>query len=159
LRDLAREVLGPHAFAFRATLLGKSPNSNWLLVWHPDTAQPMRRRIDVTGWASWSTRPGIAYAHATHGVLSHVLALRVHRDDSTPENGPLRVLPQTHKLGLLGDDRIHEVAGPMAPVECLASQGRVVGMRPLLVPASSKSRSEMRRTVLHIEYGCLPFHR
>jgi Phytanoyl-CoA dioxygenase (PhyH) len=156
LRDWAREVLGPHAFAFRATLLGKSPNSNWLVVWHPDTALPMRRRIDVTGWALWSTKQGIAYAHAPHSVLSRVHALRVHLDDSTPENGLLRVLPQTHKLGLSGDDRIHEVAGQMAPVECPVSKSSVVGMRPRLAPASSKSRSEMRRNSSAHRIRCSP---
>jgi hypothetical protein len=32
--EIAREVLGPHAFPFRATLFDKSPAANWLVVWH-----------------------------------------------------------------------------------------------------------------------------
>jgi hypothetical protein len=41
----------------------------------------------------------------------------------------------------------------IAPVDCLVPKGGVLVMRPLIVHASSKSRSEMRRRVLHIEYA------
>jgi hypothetical protein len=34
--ELAREVLGPDAFPFRATLFDKSPAANWLVTWHQD---------------------------------------------------------------------------------------------------------------------------
>jgi Phytanoyl-CoA dioxygenase (PhyH) len=36
------------------------------------------------------------YAHAPTNALNQVVALRVSFDDSTVENGPLRVLPPTH---------------------------------------------------------------
>src|SRR5271156_1407172 len=99
LLDLAREVLGPEAFPFRATLFDKSPASNWLVGWHQDTALPLRKRQDVAGWGPWSVKDTVTYAHAPAIALSQILALRVHLDDSTTENGPLRVLPGTHILG------------------------------------------------------------
>ena len=80
------------------------------------------------------------------------LALRLHLDDSNAENGPLRVLPGTHTLGVLSDDELHALSQQLQPVDCLATKGGVVAMRPLLVHASSKSRSEQPRRVLHIEY-------
>jgi hypothetical protein len=45
-----------------------------------------------------------------------VLALRIHLDYSTTLNGPLRVLPGTQTLGVLDDDRIHELSTPVNPV-------------------------------------------
>jgi hypothetical protein len=100
--ELARSVLGPEAFPFRATLFDKSPESNWLVVWHQDTALPLRERREVRGWGPWSTKEGIAYAHAPTGALSQVLVLRIRLDDSTALNGPLRVLPATHAIGSVG---------------------------------------------------------
>jgi hypothetical protein len=97
--ELAREVLGHHAFPFRATLFDKSPTANWLVVWHQDTALPLRERNEGNGWGPWSVKEGVAYAHAPAAALSQVLALRVSLDDSTVENVPLRVLPETHTLG------------------------------------------------------------
>jgi len=68
--------------------------------------------------------------------------MRVHLDESSLQNGPLRVLPATHAQGILSDDDIQRLAVQIAPVDCLASQGAVLAMRPLLVHASSKSLSE-----------------
>jgi hypothetical protein len=151
--ELARTVLGPDAFPFRATLFDKSPTSNWLVVWHQDTALPLRERHEIPGWGPWSVKEQIAYAHAPAAVLSQVLALRIHLDDSTAINGPLRVLPATHKMGVLDDDRIHDLASRMLPVECLVPAGGILAMRPLIVHSSSKSHATSERRVLHIEYA------
>ena len=151
--ELARSVLGPEAFPFRATLFDKSPKSNWLVVWHQDTALPLRERVDLQGWGPWSVKEDVDYAHAPAAALSQVLALRVSFDDSTGENGPLRVLPRTHTLGVLGDDSIHELATRIAPLECVVPKGGLVAIRPLIVHASSKSQTEKPRRVLHIEYA------
>lgn len=42
LLKLARDVLGVDMFPFRTTLFDKSPDSNWLITWHQDTALPLR---------------------------------------------------------------------------------------------------------------------
>jgi len=150
---LARELLGSKAFPFHATLFEKSSQSKWLVVWHQDTALPLRQRVERSGWGPWSVKEGVVYAHAPADALSQVLALRVHLDDSVTQNGPLRVLPGTHAMGVLSDDTIHELSTQTPPVECLVPTGGVVAMRPLLVHASSKSQSDIPRRVLHIEYA------
>jgi ectoine hydroxylase-related dioxygenase (phytanoyl-CoA dioxygenase family) len=142
LLNIAQEVLAAEALPFRATLFDKSPQANWLVVWHQDTALPLRTRRDTPSGGPWSVKDGVVYAHAPAGVLSQVLALRIHLDDSTADNGPLRVLPGTHTEGVLSDDAIHEFAGQIEPADCLVLQGGVLAMRPLLIHASSKSQSE-----------------
>jgi ectoine hydroxylase-related dioxygenase (phytanoyl-CoA dioxygenase family) len=153
LLDLAREILGREATPFRATLFDKSPRTNWLVVWHQDTALPLRERRETSGWGPWSVKDGVPYAHAPATALSRVLALRIHLDDCTTHNGPLRVLPRTHKLGVLSDDAIEKLAAQIAPVDCLVPEGGVLAMKPLLVHASSKSHVKAPRRVLHIEYA------
>lgn len=150
---LVRPALGTRAVPFRATLFDKSPESNWLVVWHQDTALPLKQRREMTGWGPWSVKDRVIYAHAPANALSQVLALRLHLDDSTADNGPLRVLPATHSLGLLTDDTIHNLAEQRPHTDCLVSQGGVLAMRPLVVHASSKSRVDAPRRVLHIEYA------
>jgi ectoine hydroxylase-related dioxygenase (phytanoyl-CoA dioxygenase family) len=134
-------------------LFDKSSISNRLVVWHQDTALPLRERKEVSGWGPWSVKEKIDYAHAPAGVLSQVLALRIHLDDSSADNGPLRVLPRSHTLGVLTDESIHDLAVRITPVDCIAAKGGVVVMRPLVVHSSSKSRSESPRRLLHIEYA------
>jgi ectoine hydroxylase-related dioxygenase (phytanoyl-CoA dioxygenase family) len=153
LRALAQSVLGPSAIPYRATLFSKTRDSNWLVVWHQDTALPLQKREDRPGWGPWSIKEGVLYAHAPERALSQVLALRLHLDDSAEDNGPLRVLPATHNQGVLTDDAIHELATKVPSIACTVPRGGVLAMRPLLVHASSKSHSEEPRRVLHIEYA------
>ena len=150
---LAGEFIGRSAMPFKATLFDKSPDSNWLVAWHQDIALPICERVEADGWGPWSTKAGQLYAHAPAPVLERVVALRLHFDDSTHENGPLRVLPGTHIHGRLSEDRIRELARELEPIECTVGAGGVVAMRPLILHASSKSQSASSRRVLHIEYA------
>jgi ectoine hydroxylase-related dioxygenase (phytanoyl-CoA dioxygenase family) len=95
----------------------------------------------------------VLYAHAPAWALRKVIALRIHLDDSTLINGPLRVLPGTHERGVLTDEQIETFVRDLTPVECAAASGGVVAMRPLAVHASSKPADGNPRRVLHIEYA------
>ncbi len=138
LTDIVTAMLGPNAVPFRATFFDKSIASNWLVVWHQDTALPLSRKHNFSGWGPWSTKNGVVYAHAPASALSRVLAIRVHVDASTDRNGPLRVLPGTHRCGVLTDDEVSQLASELRGHSCTVSRGGVLAMRPLLVHASSK---------------------
>jgi ectoine hydroxylase-related dioxygenase (phytanoyl-CoA dioxygenase family) len=81
-----------------------------------------------------------------------VVALRLHLDDSRPDNGPLRVVPGTHALGLLTESDIARLTTEVS-VDCTVSVGGVVAVRPLIVHASSKAENDLPRRVLHNEYA------
>ncbi len=153
LVDLAATFIGAHPIPFRATLFDKSAASNWLVAWHQDTALPMGQRIEESSWGPWSVKGGVLHAIAPASALAMIIALRVHLDDSTQANGPLRVLPGTHTGGVLTRNEIQRLAGDVAPVACVASAGSVVAMRPLVVHASSKAGDDQPRRVLHLEYA------
>ena len=97
--------------------------------------------MESAEWGPWSTKAGLLYAHAPAWALEHVVALRVSLDDSSADNGPLRVLPDTHRAGVLTDVHIERLAREVAPVTCIAALGSVVAIRPLIVHASSKAES------------------
>ena len=144
LLDLARMALGGGAVPYRATLFEKSGRSNWLVVWHQDTALPLASRFDAPGWGPWSDKGGVAYAHAPAWALARILALRVHLDASTADNGPLRVLPGSQGAGVMSDKEVFAFAAARAHVECLVGRGGVVAMRPLVIHSSPKAkRSEL----------------
>lgn len=153
LTSIASRILGGAAHPHSATLFDKAPQANWLVAWHQDTALPMRERIDAPGWGPWSEKGGVLYAHAPASALSQVVALRIHLDDSTPDNGPLRVIPRSHELGVLTDKQVHELATRSSPTTCLVGRDGVVVMRPLIVHASSKVVTDAPRRVIHIEYS------
>lgn len=150
---MAQTILGQDAFPFRATLFDKSPDTNWLITWHQDTALPLREKVETAGWGSWSVKEGVIYAHAPADALEKVVALRLHLDDSTTANGPLRIVPETHRKGVLNDSEVEVIVAQQSGVICLIKKGGVIAMKPLSIHASSKSKSEIPRRVLHVEYA------
>jgi ectoine hydroxylase-related dioxygenase (phytanoyl-CoA dioxygenase family) len=153
LAAMARAGLGGSATPLRATLFEKSGQSNWLVVWHQDTALPLASRFESSQWGPWSEKAGIHYAHAPAWALARVLALRVHLDESAEDNGPLRVVPGSHRLGVLSDDDVFRVARERPSQTCVVGRGGILAMRPLLIHSSSKSASAAPRRVLHLEYA------
>jgi hypothetical protein len=153
MMGIAREWLGGAGVPYRATLFEKSGDSNWLVVWHQDTAVPLEARFDAPGWGPWSMKAGIVYAHAPTWALERIVALRLHLDASRADNGPLRVIPESHRLGVLSDEEVFDVAHRELCAECLVERGGVLAMRPLLIHSSPKVESPEPRRVLHIEYA------
>jgi len=156
LLAIARGVLGANALPFRATFFDKSPNSNWLVAWHQDTALPLTAKRETPGWGPWSMKNGVNYAHAPASALEQVLALRIHLDEANETNGPLRVIPGTHRSGVLTDAEIQICVTAFPGVLCVSAAASVIAMRPLVIHSSSKSESDQPRRVLHIEYASMP---
>lgn len=150
--EIARQFLGETAIPFRATLFAKTSDANWLVAWHQDTALPLKDRFEAEGWGPWSIKLGVHYAHAPTWALARVIALRVHLDNCHAHNGPLMVIPGSHELGVLSDQKVHARAHRSQPTACLIPQGGILAMRPLLIHSSSKSTTPDPRRVLHIEY-------
>jgi ectoine hydroxylase-related dioxygenase (phytanoyl-CoA dioxygenase family) len=153
LLQIARRALSAPAVPFRATLFAKSGDVNWLIPWHQDTALPLATRFDDSEWSSWSEKGGICYAHAPSWALSRVVALRVHLDASTGDNGPLRVVPGSHRAGVLTDADVSDYVSSHEHTTCLVPRGGILLMRPLLIHSSSKAQADTPRRVLHIEYS------
>jgi ectoine hydroxylase-related dioxygenase (phytanoyl-CoA dioxygenase family) len=90
-------------------------------------------------------------------VLQQLVAVRVHLDDCGADDGPLRVVPGSHRMGVIADAAAtRDSAGE---VTCLVSMGAALVLRPLLLHASSKGNGNGRRRVLHVVFGPreLPF--
>jgi ectoine hydroxylase-related dioxygenase (phytanoyl-CoA dioxygenase family) len=137
VRELALPLLGPAACAVKATLFDKTPNANWKVPWHQDRAIAVASRLDAPGFGPWSRKRGVLHVEAPAAVLATMLALRIHLDDCADDNGPLRVLPGTHRLGVLAADAIASLVAARGSLSLPASRGDLLLMRPLLVHASS----------------------
>src|SRR5438874_10235485 len=84
-----------------------------------------------------------------------MLAVRVHLDRCSSENGPLRVIAGSHLSGKLGERQLADLVGHTGGVEITAARGSIVLMRPLLVHSSSAARAAEHRRVLHVEFAPL----
>ncbi len=149
----ARQILGLTAFAHKATLFEKTPDANWLVTWHQDTFIPLASRVDLPEWSGWCVKAGTIHARPPVAMMEQVLAVRIHLDASTLQNGSLRVVPASHTRGYLSDVQIATSSAESNSVTCLVSRGGLLLMRPLLLHASSKSVLPEPRRVIHFEFS------
>lgn len=97
-------------------------------------------------------KAGVNYAHAPVSALTQVVVLRLHLDDFHNENGPLQVIPNFHRNGVLTDEEVAKAVLKQALRKFLVKRGGVIAMRPLIMHAFSKAKCNDPRRVLHIEY-------
>ena len=150
---IARRALGSAAVPYRATLFEKSFNARWLVMWHQDRALPLEAAFDSSEWGPWSRKAGITYAHAPDWALSRIIALRLHLDPSSSNNGPLRVIPGSHLAGVRFEEEVLAYAAAHQSVECQVDRGGVLAMCPLLIHSSVKAKNNEPRRVLHFEFS------
>lgn len=153
VRSVAEAVLGPHCFAVRAILFDKTPTANWKVVWHQDLTIAVRERATVSGFGPWSEKEGVAHVRPPEALLERMLAVRLHLDDCGADNGPVRVLPGSHRVGRLSAGAIDQWRGAREEVACLAERGAILAFRPLLLHASSPATVAGHRRVVHIEFA------
>jgi len=146
----------PRAIPFRATLFAKTGRANWLVGMHQDTVLPLAQPIADPAWTGWSKKAGVHCANGPPHVLAQIVALRIHLDPSGEDNGPLRVIPGSHTVGVLSADGLARLRREQCPIPVLVGRGGVLALRPLLVHGSSRCRDThgdpRPRRVLHIEY-------
>jgi hypothetical protein len=151
LGTILEECTGNVLTPFKATLFEKTGKSNWLVAFHQDTALPVEEFIDGNGWGPMSLKEGVNFAHAPTRALAKIIALRIHLDASENTNGPLRIIPGSHKKRL--EDAELRSWLVKDPFTCTVKKGGVIAMSPLILHASSKSIDDKPRRVLHIEYA------
>ena len=153
LLTIVREHIGIEAFAVRGMLFDKTGDANWLVPWHQDLTICVAARLPAPCYGPWTVKAGVCHVQPPASILEGMLSIRIHLDDCGENNGPLRVLPGTHRLGRLTADRISELQHDVREQLCLVKQGGALLMRPLLLHASSAATTPEHRRVVHIDYS------
>jgi ectoine hydroxylase-related dioxygenase (phytanoyl-CoA dioxygenase family) len=146
------KILGPSAFAVRAIFFEKSSEANWKVAWHQDLSIAVKEKHEVIGFGPWSEKEGVTHVEPPAELMAKMVALRLHIDDNTPENGSLKVISGSHIHGRLSTSATEQWKTHEA-VECLAPAGSILLLRPLLLHSSSTSKRPLNRRVLHIEFA------
>jgi ectoine hydroxylase-related dioxygenase (phytanoyl-CoA dioxygenase family) len=152
VRDIIGAILGPRCFAVRGILFNKTEQSNWKVAWHQDLTITVRERREADGFGPWTVKAGVVHVQPSAEIMSRILAIRLHMDESAPDNGPLRVIPASHKEGRLSTEQIVDWQKTDF-VTCTVPTGGALLMRPLLLHASSACVVPKPRRVIHLEFA------
>ena len=147
------------AVAVQCTYFEKSKDQNWLVPIHQDLSIPVKRKVDEPALTGWSEKEGSIFVHAPQLILRDLVAVRLHVDECGENDGPLRIVPGSHRVGRLTNVDAMKVRDKLGEVVCTVEKGGALLIKPLVLHASSKSSGKSRRRVLHFVFGprILPF--
>jgi ectoine hydroxylase-related dioxygenase (phytanoyl-CoA dioxygenase family) len=135
----------------KAIYFDKPAGSNWLVAWHQDVMISVDRRQELPGYGPWTSKGGDVTVLPPREILESIITLRLHLDDCDATNGALRVVPGSHRHGVIPNDQ-HPVYTPAA-VTCEVPVGGLLLMQPLTLHASNRSTSTRPRRVIHLEFS------
>jgi hypothetical protein len=150
LPEVLSAVLGPQFGLVRALYFDKPPNQTWALPWHKDLTIAVRDNQRFSYLFSKPTRKaGVPHVEAPREILENMLTVRIHLDAATEENGPLRVIPGSHRDGKTMS------LGQVAPITLFANRGDVLLIRPMVTHCSNRSvpDTHSHRRILHLEFA------
>lgn len=150
LPELLTQILGPQFGLVRVLFFDKPPEESWALPWHNDLAIAVKNnQLPSARFTKPTRKGGVGHVQAPDSVLANMLAARIHLDDATEDNGPLKVIPGSHRAGNYGS------ATERTPHTVIARSGDVLLIRPLVSHCSNKSRADtdMHRRILHLEFS------
>jgi hypothetical protein len=153
LPEILAAVLGEHFGLVRVLYFDKPPDRTWALPWHKDLTIAVRDNwLPSEHFSHPTMKVGVPHVEAPTAVLERILTARIHLDPMTRENGPLKLIPGSHR-----DGKTLRLDGA-PPYTLHVNPGDVLLVRPLVAHCSAASHPDtrMHRRVLHLEFAASP---
>lgn len=157
LNDNLRSIIhsiDPNAFLVKAIYFDKPESQNWYVTWHQDVPINVSEKIETENYTSWTMKKGIQSVCPPEEISKNIFSIRIHLDHTNEQNGVLKVIPGSHKQRFT-DSEIKTITSNSTPNICEVYEGGIQLMKPLLLHASSKSRNQKKRRVIHLEFSSL----
>lgn len=149
----AKQVLAARPKLVRVILFDKTPDKNWLVTWHQDKTISVNKKREIKNWGPWTLKDDVNHVQPSLDVLEKMVAFRIHLDPTDKSNGCLKVIPNSHRFGILSKDKTDQIVSNSEIYQCNANAGDLLIMSPLLLHSSSKGNSPSHRRIIHIEYS------
>ena len=154
-RPLAAALKGlcGNAVPVRYVFFNKTGAINWGVPWHQDRVIAVREKQNVQGFTNWSRKSEIWHCEPPHALLDHMLFVRIHLDDNTPDNGAMEIALGSHAFGVIAAQDAERLAQTCRKEICTAARGDVLVLKMLTLHRSLPSRTELPRRVFRVDFS------
>ncbi|MTE25863.1 phytanoyl-CoA dioxygenase family protein [Winogradskyella ouciana] len=140
-------------FITKAIYFDKPPKSNWFVAYHQDLSISVNKKVELNGYQNWTYKKGQYGVQPPEKILQNTITVRIHLDDTTKDNGALKIIPKSHSKGIIKKES--EDLNLKSETICEVRQGGIMLMKPLLFHASNKTTNNKRRRVIHLEFNIM----
>jgi ectoine hydroxylase-related dioxygenase (phytanoyl-CoA dioxygenase family) len=144
-------MFGEGYFVSKSIYFDKPGQSNWFVAYHQDLTISVDKRALYDGFGPWTVKHNQFAVQPPVTILQDNFTVRIHLDETTVENGALKVLSGSHRQGIRRVEQINLDAEQQ--VTCDVNKGGVMLMRPLLFHASERTVNNSQRRVIHVEFS------
>ncbi|WP_306454587.1 phytanoyl-CoA dioxygenase family protein [Flavobacterium agri] len=148
---LIENIFGNGYFVTKSIYFDKPEQSNWFVAYHQDLTISVKEKIDTQGFGPWTVKQNQFAVQPPIEILEDNFTIRIHLDDTTFENGALKVIENSHCKGIYRAETIDW--NLEKETICEVKKGGIMIMRPLLLHASDRTTNDNKRRVIHIEFG------
>jgi ectoine hydroxylase-related dioxygenase (phytanoyl-CoA dioxygenase family) len=149
LKTIIHTIMGDGFFVVKSIYFDKPQDSNWFVAFHQDLTISMAEKKEVPGFGPWTNKQGYYAVQPPLDLLQDNFTIRIHLDNTTEDNGALKVIPQSHTKGIYRPETIDFSTENIT--NCNIQKGGIMLMKPLLMHASGRTTDGNRRRVIHIE--------
>ena len=149
LKIIIREIFGSNYFLVKSIYFDKPEQSNWFVSYHHDLTISVDRKVELENFGPWTTKQNQFAVQPPVEFLENIFTIRIHLDDTDEKNGALKILPGSHANGIC---RIENRNKTIHEQICKVNSGGIMIMKPLLFHSSSRSSSNKKRRVIHLEF-------
>ena len=150
LSSLLSSIYGATYFLTKAIYFDKPPTSNWFVPYHQDISISVNEKRELTGYKNWTFKKGQYGVEPPLHILENCTTIRIHLDDTSLQNGALRVIPKSHTKGILRTDQKNW--DTTTEHICDVKEGGAMLMKPLTLHASNRTTNGKQRRVIHLEF-------
>lgn len=151
LKSIINEIGDSNYFIVKSIYFDKPETSNWVVPYHQDLTINLVEKKETTGFINWTTKNNQVAAQPPLPFLENIFTIRIHLDDTSRDNGAVKVIPHTHKKGIILMNNV--ILDKKQEIECEVPKGGIMLMKPLTLHSSSKTTNNKRRRVIHIEFS------
>jgi hypothetical protein len=144
----------PNPVCIRSIYFDKPPKANWVVGWHQDLTVNLNNDPKGKGWQNIRNLNQRTVAQPPLSFLENMVTIRLHLDETDDTNGALRVVPGSHRNGVIRTDSPHMATLQKSAIACHIDRGGAMLMKPLTLHASRRSiGNNSSRRVIHLEFA------
>jgi hypothetical protein len=156
MQPITRKIaeLLPGMAVIRAVAFRKDAGANWFVPPHQDRSIPVPSAALMPGFDNLTRKDGGWQAEAPVELLGTMRNIRIFVDRATVDDGPLEVIPGSHRRGRIEQAEIPPIVARSGWHSLTGDTGDVVVLSPLLLHRSRRAAEPNGRRVLQLE--CIP---